>query len=99
MRVGQLNADLTDCRGMPVSCSGTTGLLGMESTGRGGGLQADVPVRLRRGDAAARAALQVTLLDQVGLDHVLERAAFLAERRGQRLDPDRAAVQRLDDGG
>ena len=35
--------------------------------------------------------------DQVGLDHVFQGAALLAERRGQRFHADRAAVEILDD--
>src|SRR3546814_3426661 len=60
-------------------------------------LEAEVPVRLVRRHAPARGADQEALLDQVRLDHVLERAAFLAQRRGQRFDADRAAVEVLDD--
>jgi hypothetical protein len=52
----------------------------------------------QRGDAPARRALQVALLDQVGLDHVLDRAALLADRRGDVVEPDRAAVEAVDHG-
>jgi cysteine synthase B len=40
-----------------------------------------------RRDAAARRALQVALLDQVGLDHVLDRVALLADRRREVVEP------------
>src|SRR3546814_10794607 len=56
-----------------------------------------VHIRLRRRHAAARGAHQEALLDQEGLDHVLEGAALFAQRGGQRLDPDRAAVEGLHD--
>src|SRR6185503_3626333 len=49
-----------------------------------------------RGDAATRGALQETFLDQVRLDHVLERAALLAYRGGKAVDAYRAAVELLD---
>src|SRR6185312_3986624 len=42
--------------------------------------------------AAARRALQEALLDQVRLDDVLERVARLRQRRGDRVDADRAAA-------
>jgi hypothetical protein len=45
----------------------------------------------------ARRAHDETLLDQERLDHVLDRAALLAERRREALDADRAAVELLDD--
>src|SRR6185295_7548599 len=51
--------------------------------------------RARR-DAATRGALQETFLDQVRLDHVLERAALLAYRGGKAVDAYRAAVELLD---
>ena len=47
---------------------------------------------------AARGALQEALLQQVGLVEVLERAAILADRGGERLDPRRAAAVDLDQG-
>src|SRR3546814_9304656 len=56
-----------------------------------------MPIRLVRRHASARGADQEALLDQVRLDHVLKRAALLAQRRGQRFDADRAAVEVLDD--
>ena len=65
---------------------------------RSGILQAEVLIGLARGDAAARGAHQEALLDQVGLDHVFDRAALLAERRRKAFDADRTAVELLDDG-
>ena len=41
---------------------------------------------------------QESLLDQERLDDVLERAALLADGRGEAVDADRAAVEALDDG-
>src|SRR5262245_36267288 len=55
-------------------------------------------VRRARRDSAARGALQEALLDQVRLDDVLERAAFLADRSRETVDADRAAVELLDHG-
>ena len=40
---------------------------------------------------------QITLLDQVGFDHVLEGIPLLAERRGETLDTDRTTVEAVDD--
>src|SRR5690606_24511437 len=60
-------------------------------------LQAEVAVGLVGGHPPARGAHQEALLDQVGLDHVLQGAALLAQRRGQRFHADRAAVEVLDD--
>ena len=48
-------------------------------------------VRQRGGDPAARGALQEALLDQERLQHVLDRVALLADRRGEVVDADRAA--------
>ena len=55
-----------------------------------------VPVRRQRRDPPARRALQVALLDQVGLDHVLDRARLLADRRGHVVQAHRAAVEAVD---
>ena len=44
---------------------------------------AEVAVRRQRRDPAARRALQEALLDQEGLDHVLDRVALLADRGGE----------------
>src|SRR3954470_8331722 len=59
--------------------------------------QAEMLVGVAGGDAAARGAHDEALLDQVWLDHVLDRAAFLPERRRETFDADRAAVEFLDD--
>ena len=83
----------------PVSATERRGQMPLRIVSRtgpvadGGRLQAQVAVGLGGGHAAARGAHDVALLDQVGLDHVLERAALLAERRGQRFHADRAAVE------
>jgi len=50
------------------------------------------------GHASALRALQVALLDEVRLEHVLDGIALLADRRGKVLDPDRATREFLDDG-
>ena len=42
--------------------------------------------------AAARRALHEALLHQIGLDHLLDHVALVAERRGHGLDPDRTAA-------
>ena len=59
--------------------------------------QAEMLIGGARRDAAARSAHDEALLDQERLDHVLDRAALLAERRREALDADRAAVELLDD--
>src|SRR5678815_1670589 len=59
--------------------------------------QAEMLVGVAGGDAAARGAHHEALLDQIRLDHVLDRAALLAERRCEALDADRTAVELLDD--
>src|SRR5690606_38724703 len=61
-------------------------------------LETEMPVGELRGHPAARRALDVTLLDQVGLDHVLDGTAFLAHRRRQAVGADRTTVELLDDG-
>src|SRR5262245_44086291 len=50
----------------------------------------------RRRDAPARRAHEESLLDQEGLDDVLERVALLAERGGEAVDADRATRELLD---
>src|SRR5688572_17557698 len=50
-----------------------------------------------RGDPRARRALQEPLLDEEGLVEVLDRAALLADRGGDRLDAGRTATILLDD--
>ena len=52
---------------------------------------------LWREQPAARRALHEALLDQVGLDDVLDRVARLRQRRRDRLDADRAAGEILRD--
>ena len=61
--------------------------------------QAEVPVGLERGDAAARRAADEALLQQVRLDDLLQGIARLGQRRGNGLDADRAAVVALGDAG
>src|SRR5690606_13313659 len=56
-------------------------------------LQPEVAVGLAGGHAPARGAHQEALLDQVGLDHVLQGAALLRQRGGQRFHAHRAAVE------
>ena len=53
--------------------------------------------RLRREQPAARRALHEALLDQEGLDDLLDRVARLGQRRGDGLDADRAAAEILGD--
>ena len=55
-----------------------------------------MPVRSQRRHPAARGALQEALLDQERLDHVLDRVALLADRRGDVVEADRAAVEAVD---
>ncbi len=61
------------------------------------GCHAQVPERRQGGDAAARRALQVALLDEVGLDDVLDGAGLLADAGGDVVQPHRAAVEAVDD--
>ena len=56
-----------------------------------------MPIRFLRRHAPTRGAHQKALLDQVGLDHVFQRAALFGQRRRQRFHADRAAVEILDD--
>src|SRR5688572_8756798 len=58
---------------------------------------AEVPVRLRGSDTAARCPLEIAVLDEEGLVHFLDRARILTDRRGNVGDPDRTAVVLLDD--
>src|SRR5881628_1741169 len=62
---------------------------------RGG--ETKVPVRARRGAAAARRAGEEPLLHQEGLVHFFERARILAYGRSDGREPDRPAVELLDD--
>ena len=48
---------------------------------------------VRRQEPPARRALHEALLDEIGLDDVLDRVARLGERGGDRLDADRAAAE------
>ena len=59
---------------------------------------AQVTVGRQGGDAPARRALQVTLLDQVGLDHVLDGARLLADAGRDVVQADRPAVEAVDHG-
>ena len=52
---------------------------------------------MRRQQPPARRALQKALLDQIGLDDLLDRVARLGQRRGDRLDADRPAAVILGD--
>ena len=61
-------------------------------------LQTTMQPGIACGDPPARGAHDEALLDQVGFEHVLDGAAFLADRRGQVVQPDRAAVELLDHG-
>ena len=51
------------------------------------------------GDAAARGALQVALLDEVGFDHIFQGAALFADAGGKGVEADRAAVEVVNDDG
>jgi hypothetical protein len=57
-----------------------------------------VAERRRRGDATARRALQVALLDQIRLDHVLDGVALLADGRGDVVEAHGSAVEAMDHG-
>ena len=59
--------------------------------------QAEMREGLRRQQPAARRALHEALLDQVGLDDVLDGVARLRQRRRDRLDADRPAAEILGD--
>ena len=58
---------------------------------------AEVRAAQLRHDPAARGALEEAQLEQVGLVDVLDRVSLLAERDGERRQPDRAAVEPLHD--
>ena len=64
---------------------------------RRGGIRPEMPPARLAQHAAAAGAQDQTLLDQIGLDHVLQRVARLGQRRGQRFHPDRAAMVMLGD--
>src|SRR5450755_4325676 len=57
----------------------------------------EVPVRARGGDPTAGRALEKSRLDQVGLVEVLESAAVLTDRSGDRSDSDGTASEFFDD--
>jgi hypothetical protein len=59
---------------------------------------AEVLARQARRDASPRRAGQEALVDQERLDDVFERALVLADGGGERLEPDRAAVELLEQG-
>src|SRR5512146_2548935 len=68
--------------------------------GRAGGPgldEAEMPVTGDRRHAAARRALKVTLLDEIGFEDVLDRVALLADRGRQVIDTHRSAAELLDD--
>src|SRR5690606_424742 len=58
--------------------------------------QAEVAPGRDRRDASARRALQEALLDQVWLEHVLDRVTLFTDRRREVVEPDRAAGELLD---
>ena len=77
----------------PSTRAPTTGMNSRRLTEQGqvgggalGNLAAKVQPGTARGDAPARRARQEALLDQVGLDDILERAALLADRGREALD-------------
>ena len=60
--------------------------------------QAEVGVGAGAGHAAARGALDEALLEQIGLDNVLDRVAGLGDGGGEGVHADRAAAVVLDQG-
>src|SRR5476651_2126619 len=68
-----------------------------DRAGVGGG-EAKVTVREQRGNASARRALQISLLDQIGFKHVLNGVALFANSRRQIVDPDRTTIEFVQDG-
>ena len=55
-----------------------------------------MPIRQRRGDAAAQRALQVTLLNQVRLQHIFNGVALLADGRRKIINAHRPAAELVD---
>ena len=55
--------------------------------------EAEMAEGVRGQQAAARRALHEALLDQIGLDDVLDRVARLGQRGRDRLDADRPAAE------
>ena len=51
-----------------------------------------------RGVPRERRALQVALLNQIGLDHVLDGVALFANGGGHVVQTDRPAIKSMDDG-
>jgi len=49
--------------------------------------QTQVAIRGRSGDPAARRALQIALLDQIRLDHILDGAGLLTNARRNIVQP------------
>ena len=56
-----------------------------------------MPIRLKRQHAPPRRAADEALLQQIGLDDLLQRIARLRQRRRDGLDADRSAVVVLGD--
>src|SRR5688572_26534624 len=87
--------------GMPITVTGGLELIAAVSKERPIDAArrriAQMLVSAPRGDPPARRALQETLLDEERLVEVLDRAALLADRRGDRLDAGRSAAVLLDD--
>ena len=52
-----------------------------------------MPPGRERGDASTRRALQIALLDEIGLEHILDGVGFLADGSRQVVQPDRAATE------
>src|SRR4051812_32208666 len=62
------------------------------------GIEAEMPIRLRRGHASAWRALQESVLDQEGLVNFFERSRILADSGGDGADTNRPSFEFLDDG-
>src|SRR5262245_46126055 len=56
-----------------------------------------MPVREWSGDAAAGCSREEALVDQERLDHIFQRALVLADRGGERVEPDRPAREPIED--
>lgn len=59
-------------------------------------VQAEVQVGVARDYPPARGTHHVTLLDEVGLEDVLDGMTLLADRRSQAVHADRTAIELLD---
>jgi hypothetical protein len=55
-----------------------------------------MPVGCQRGDAPARCALQVALLDEIGFNHVFNGFALFANAGGNVVQPHRSTVKAQD---